>query len=238
MAYNCVLMDFDETLVSFSKSETESITRVYEKFGIPVTQDNIDYYREMSAGLWSDLEAGKIKKSYIEKNRFRIVAEHFGLKNVKPDALSREYMNCLKNSAYLFDGALEFLQDIEDAVTIAIVTNGIESIQTNRLKISGVMDYIDGVYTSEKLGYTKPDRRIYLSALKDLGVENPRKTLVVGDGLTSDIKGGLSAGLDTCWVNFAEIENTTNIKPKFTVYDYSQLEQVILGEKFRATADI
>lgn len=228
MSYNCILLDFDETLVSFTQSEINSITRLYNKYGIPATEENVNYYRDVNAQLWAEFEQGKIKKYHIEKRRFQKVAEHFGLTDVKPEALSRDYMNYLRNSAILLDGAIEFLEDIEDAATIAIVTNGIESTQMNRLKLSRVIEFADGVYTSERMGYNKPDKRIFLNALKDLGVENFKKVLVVGDSLTSDIKGGINAGLDTCWVNFGGVDNDTDIQPKYTVYDFRQLKSLIL----------
>ena len=84
------------------------------------------------------------------------------------------------------------------------------------------------IYTSEKVGATKPNKQIFLAALKDLGVENTEKVLVIGDRLQSDIKGGINAGLDTCWVNFDNQINNTGIKPKFTVQDYTQLKNIIL----------
>ena len=232
MAYNCVLLDFDETLVSFTESEAISITKVYNKYNIPATEENIAFYHNENERLWREFEKGKIKKKDIERNRFGKVIEKFGLTGVTGDRMNRDYINYLKNSAILYDGAIEFLEDIEDYATIAIVTNGIESVQQNRLKLSRVIDFADGVFTSEKMGFNKPDKRIFINALKNLGIENYKKVLVVGDNLHSDIKGGINAGLDTCWVNFTGAENTTNIKPTYTVYDYTQLKNVILGEDY------
>ncbi len=232
MAYNCVLLDFDETLVSFKQSEIIAITKVYNKYNIPATEENIKYYHEENEKMWREFEKGKIKKKDMQNKRFEKVVEKFSLSNTTGEQMNRDYINYLKNSAILFDGAIEFLEDIEDAVTIAIVTNGIEMVQQNRLKLSRVIDFADGVYTSEKMGYNKPDKRIFINALKNLGIENHKKVLVVGDNLHSDIKGGINAGLDTCWVNFENEENTTNIKPTYTVYDYTQLKTVILGENY------
>ncbi len=232
MAYNCVLLDFDETLVSFNESEKLSITKVYNKYNIPVTEENIEFYHVENEKMWREFEKGKIKKKDMQNLRFAKVVEKFGLSNVTGEQMNRDYINYLKNSAILFDGAIEFLEDIEDAVTIAIVTNGIETVQQNRLKLSRVIDFADGVYTSEKMGYNKPDKRIFINALKNLGIENHKKVLVVGDNLQSDIKGGINAGLDTCWVNFAGAENTTNIKPTYTALDYTQLKTIILGADY------
>lgn len=231
MNYNCVLLDFDDTLVSFKESAVHSVSKVYNKYNIPATQENIRFYYDTNESLWREFEKGKIKKNTIEKVRFQKVVEKFGLKDVSGEQLNRDYKNYLKNSAILIDGALEFLQDIEDYVTIAIVTNGFEEIQKNRLKLSHVIDFADEVFTSEKMGFNKPDKRIYLNALKTLGIENHKKVIVVGDNLNSDIKGGINAGLDTCWVNFENAENNTGIKPTYTAYDFTQLKNIILGEQ-------
>jgi len=232
MSYNCVLLDFDETLVSFTQSEKIAITKVYNKYNIPVTDENIRYYHRENEKLWRDFEKGKIKKKDIEKTRFQKVINKFGISGVSGDVMNRDYLNYLKNSAILIDGAIEFLEDIEDYATIAIVTNGIDAVQQNRLKLSRVIDFADGVFTSEKVGYNKPDKRIFSSALKTLGVENNKKVLVVGDNLYSDIKGGINAGLDTCWINFSGEENTTNITPTYTALDFTQLKIIILGENY------
>ncbi len=232
MSYNCVLLDFDETLVSFTQSERIAITKVYNKYNVPVTDENIEYYHKENEKLWREFEKGKIKKKDIEKNRFQKVIKKFGLTGVTGDVMNRDYINYLKNSAILIDGAIEFLEDIEDYATIAIVTNGIDAVQQNRLKLSRVIDFADGVFISEKVGYNKPDKRIFFSALKTLGVENNKKVLVVGDNLHSDIKGGINAGLDTCWVNFSGEENPTNIQPTYTALDFTQLKIIILGENY------
>ena len=63
-------------------------------------------------------------------------------------------------------------------------------------------------------------------------MKNNKKVLVVGDNLHSDIKGGINAGLDTCWVNFSGAENTTNITPTYTALDFTQLKIIILGENY------
>lgn len=230
MLYNCVLLDFDETLVSFKESEAISISKVYNKYGIPVTEENLQFYHDENERLWREFENGSIKKKDIQKYRFSKVVEKFGMKPNMAEQMNRDYVNYLKNSAILYDGAIEFLEDIEDHVTIAIVTNGIEAVQQNRLKLSHVIDFVDGVFTSEKSGYNKPDKRIFLNALKTLGIENNKKVLVVGDNLMSDIKGGINAGLDTCWVNFENAENTTGITPKYIARDFTELKNIILGE--------
>lgn len=228
MAYNCLLLDVDDTLISFKECEKQALIQVLSKYNIPVTEENLKNYHDINESLWQDMEKGKIKKHLIGKVRFQKFCESIDADVKNADKMNKDYMAALREQAILIDGAIEFLQDVEDYATIAIVTNGTETVQLNRLKISGIADFADGVYTSEKLGVTKPNKQIFLAALKDLGVEKTDKVLVVGDRLQSDIKGGINAGLDTCWVNFDNAENNTNITPKYMVRDFTQLKNIVL----------
>lgn len=230
MAYNCLLLDLDDTLLSFKASEQESIEKVFKKYNIPNTQENIDSYKKVNEELWIAFENGKIKKIVIEKTRFQKFGEVAGIAIKNPEMMNRDYVSYLSNSAIIIDGAIEFLEEIEEFTTLAIVTNGIETVQQNRLKISGIAAFADGIFTSEKLGVSKPNSQIFLLAMKSLGIETKEKVLVIGDRLNSDIKGGISAGLDTCWVNFGAETNNTTIKPKFEARDFTQLKAIILGE--------
>lgn len=229
MAYNCLLIDLDDTLLSFKASEKESIEKVFEKYNIPATEENVNIYQRINEELWVDFENGRIKKFVIEKTRFQKFGEAVGIVIENAEMMNRDYIYFLRDSAILIDGALEFLEEIEEIVTIAIVTNGIEAVQQNRLKLSGIAAFVDGVFTSEKVGFNKPNSQIFNIAMKSLGIETNRKVLVVGDRLNSDIKGGINAGLDTCWLNFDGVQNDTTIKPKYEARDFTQLKAIIMG---------
>ncbi|MEG0340390.1 MAG: HAD-IA family hydrolase, partial [Oscillospiraceae bacterium] len=87
------------------------------------------------------------------------------------------------------------------------------------------------VYVSERVGAAKPQRKMFDVALAELGVDNRKKVLVIGDSLRADVRGGINAGLDTCWCNFGNIENDTGIKPTHTVRGYEELMRVIMEEE-------
>ena len=57
------------------------------------------------------------------------------------------------------------------------------------------------------MGAAKPSPKLLDYAIRDLGLTNRSRVLMVGDDLLADIKGGINAGIDTCWVNFANEEN-------------------------------
>ena len=71
MAYNCLLLDADDTLVSFKDCERQALIKVLDKYSISATDENIELYHNINEGLWQDLEKGKIKKHLIVKLRFQ-----------------------------------------------------------------------------------------------------------------------------------------------------------------------
>ena len=56
---------------------------------------------------------------------------------------------------------------------------------------------------------------------------NAEKTLVIGVSLTSDIKGGLDAGLDVCWFNPSHKATPDNIDINYIIDDLSELYDIV-----------
>ena len=112
--------------------------------------------------------------------------------------------------------------------TLASVSNGAAAVQQARIRESGVERYMDGVYISEKIGAAKPSAKLFEYVLKDLGITNRSRVLMVGDDLLADIKGGQNAGLDTCWVNFKNEENTSGVQPKYEIHSYEELYRLVM----------
>lgn len=115
--------------------------------------------------------------------------------------------------------------------TLAVVTNGFYKVQTRRVEESGISKYLEDVFVSEKLDSEKPNRKIFDAALRLLGVENREHVLVVGDSLTSDIQGGINAGLDTCWFNPNHTENPGKVCPTYEIDDLKQLYQLVMEDE-------
>ena len=49
----------------------------------------------------------------------------------------------------------------------------------------------------------------------------------MGDGLSSDIQGGVNAGLDTCWYNPSHAENPGKVVPTYEIADLKELYPLI-----------
>ena len=107
---------------------------------------------------------------------------------------------------------------------------GVHKVQTRRLAESGVSNFMEDVFISEKLGCEKPGARIFDAALRALGVENREHVLMVGDSLTSDIQGGANAGLDTCWFNPNHTENPGKVIPTYEIASLEELYPLVMEQ--------
>ena len=126
---------------------------------------------------------------------------------------------------------LDVLRELSEVATLAIVSNGAQKVQTRRLAESGVMNFMEDVFISEKMGCEKPNARIFDAALRALGVENREHVLMVGDSLSGDIQGGSNAGLDTCWYNPNHAENPGKVIPTYEIASLEELYPLVMEQE-------
>ena len=81
---------------------------------------------------------------------------------------------------------------------VAIVTNGITSVQNGRLGLIDAHKYAKAIVISDQCGVSKPDVLIAETALQRLGCTDRSQALIIGDSISADIQLGINAGIDTC----------------------------------------
>ncbi|MDD6320117.1 MAG: YjjG family noncanonical pyrimidine nucleotidase [Oscillospiraceae bacterium] len=227
--YTCLLMDADNTLLDFDAAEREAIADTLSHYGLPHDTDAIDTYHRVNRQLWDSLAKGELNRNKLFAIRFSRVLQAMGLPEPENGREMNDYYEGeLAKHADLIPGSLSALEELGEVATLAIVSNGAQAVQEARLSASGIDRFMDGIYISEKVGAAKPSAKLFDYCLRDLGLVNRSRVLVVGDDLMADIKGGINAGLDTCWVNFANEENHTDIQPKYTVQSYEELYKIVM----------
>lgn len=227
--YNCLLMDIDNTLLDFDAAEHKALMETLEHFELPQDAQTEALYQEINRNLWAALDRGEIKRDKLLVERFRRFLKQLNCQQ-DPAQMNRFYLEHLAAHADMIPGAGEVLRELAEVATLAAVSNGVEQVQIGRMESSGLGQYMDEMFISEKLGVTKPNRRFFDIALRTLGLESKDKVLVVGDNLQADIGGGAGAGLATCWYNPRNEENETGIVPTYTISSLEELYKIVMEE--------
>lgn len=215
LRYDTVLLDADGTLFDFHRSEREAVWEALCRIGVTPTETMLADYSRINDSLWKKLERGEIEKKVLFYHRFELLFEQYGI-SADARGMAEDYMNRLSQKGYLLDGAEKFCAILRKKCRLYIVTNGTEFIQHGRFRRCGLAPYFDDVFISDAIGAEKPDLRFFAYVASHIPDFDLRKTLIVGDSLTSDMQGGIAYGLDTCWYNPHRQEIPTAFCDKLT----------------------
>ncbi len=226
--YYCVLFDADNTLLDFDAAESKALAETLVTYGIEPDAQTVQTYREINSELWKQLEKGQIRRDKLMSERFTRFLKAIDAAGNGAE-MNRFYLEQLSTHPDLMSGnVLEVMGELSEVATLAIVTNGFDKVQSRRVQESGLNSYLEDVFVSEKLDSEKPNRKIFDAALRSLGVENREHVLVVGDSLSSDIQGGINAGLDTCWFNPNHAENPGKVCPTYEIASLEELYPLVM----------
>ena len=227
--YYCILMDADNTLLDFDAAENKALAETLDEFGLEADAETVSLYRDINEKLWRRLEKGEIRRDKLLSERFGQLLTALQAKGNGHD-MNRKYLQNLAQHPDMTPDVIGVLDELAEVATLAIVSNGIEQVQTQRAKDSGIADYMEEIFISEAVGCEKPNRRFFEHVLRVLGIEKREHVLVVGDSLTSDIQGGINAGLDTCWYNPNGVENNSGIKPTYEIRSLEELYPIVMED--------
>lgn len=226
MKYKYLFFDIDNTLLDFDASEEAALKKLYEDYGLSCGNEDIELYRSINEAMWRKCELGELTINDILKNRFSLVFAEYGLK-VDGLEVENEYRKNLNSGHHLVKGAMELLEDLKLDYKIYAVTNGVAETQHRRLKDSDIEKFFDGIFISGEVGYNKPDEKYFQYVFERVEDFDEESGLIIGDNLTSDILGGNLMGVDTCWFNIHNVDNTTDIVPDYTIYNLKELYEVL-----------
>ena len=227
--YEILLFDADATLLDFKRSEREAVIESLISFDLPATDEIIEKYSEINDGYWKMLERGEIEKSRLYDARWETLIDFYGFK-CDAKALSTKYINALTTKSYELDGAVEICEKLYNTrkFRMYLVTNGQKQVQEGRLFPSPVYKFFDDCFISEDIGFEKPSIRYFDAVSKLIPDYDATKAIIIGDSLTSDIQGGINAGIDTCWFNPREKQVPENMKITYVINNLSELEDILL----------
>ena len=226
--YKYLLWDIDGTILNFELAERAAIRSLFKRFKLGDCSDEmLMYYSQINKRYWQLMESGKIKKDKMLVERF---IEFFSNKGINADIaaeFNKEYQIALCDTIVFNDDAIDIIKHQKKTCKIIIVTNGTEVVQEKKLERSGLNDIVDNVFISELVGFEKPNIKFFEKVILEVGIKDLKEALIIGDSLTSDIQGGHNIGIDTCWYNPKNEENTTLLNPTYTIRNLHELENII-----------
>lgn len=220
-----ILFDIDDTLLDFQKAEKTALSQTLLHMGVTPAPAMVQRYAEINASQWKLLEKGVLTLPQVKLKRFQMLFGEIGFPGSAQYATGY-FENLLCAGVDLMEGAKETLAALSPARRLFAVTNGSAAVQRKRLSGSKIESLFESVFISAEIGFDKPDLRFFENVFEKIPEFQKKETLIVGDSLTSDIKGGQNAGISTVWYNPRGAKNNTEINPDFEIarlFDLTEL---------------
>lgn len=217
-----IFFDVDDTLLDFRTAERNAISAAFRDFLLPVNEAVLRRYSEINLSCWEALERGMMTRGEVLVRRFEMLFAELGVEAAAEQVQDR-YEALLESGQYFVPGAPELLETLFPRYNLYLISNGNTVTQECRLKSAGIGPYFKGIFISEQIGANKPSKTFFdacFAAIPDFRRED---AVIVGDSLTSDILGGINAGVKTCWFNPAHLPGRDGIRPD---HEFSELSEL------------
>lgn len=195
-----IFLDLDDTLLDFKAAERKAVAQTLEQIGVAVNEHVLTRYSVLNLSQWKRMERGEITVEQVKTNRYELLFEELG---VAADAAqtTKIYEGFLAAQHPELPGARAMMDALYGKYRLYLASNGTARVQHQRLDESGFGRYFDKVFLSQELGANKPDPAFFEACFAQLDGFQKQESVIFGDSLTSDILGGLRAGIVTVWFN-------------------------------------
>ncbi len=221
--YTTLLFDADNTLLDFFAAEARAIEITCNHFSIPFSLEVGKIYSQINDSFWKKFEKGEIKREEISIGRFAKFVETMN-SDADPLALSEFYIEELSNGNMIIEGADKLCETLSKKYDMYIVTNGHASVQKRRFGTSPLPKYFKKSFISEEIGFKKPQKEYFDIVFKELPEKDKSKICIIGDSMSSDILGGINAGIDTCFYN--RFNSPKIYEPTYEVENFDEMLKI------------
>jgi 2-haloacid dehalogenase len=226
MRYGWLLFDADGTLFDYDRAEAIALARSFAEIDCRFEPEYVQVYRQINGSMWQEFEQGKLSQKRLRIKRFEALFEAIGVE-ADPVRFSPRYLAHLAAGTNLVDGAEQVLESLHGRVGLLLITNGFCEVQRPRFATSTIGHYFSAVVISEEVGAAKPERQIFDAAFQRMGHPPKREVLIVGDSLTTDIKGGNNYGIDACWFNPDHKPLTGDVEIQYEIRELTELLSIV-----------
>ena len=221
-----LLLDLDDTILDFHKAERIAIAKSIRDFGVEPTEAVFGRYHVINKWHWEQLELGKMTREEVLVGRFAMLFEEMGIA-VNAVDVARAYEKNLAIGHYFLPGAEEAVDTLHKKYRLFLVSNGTASVQKGRMTSANLYRFFEKVFVSQEIGHNKPAKAYFDACFAQIPDFDPAKAVIVGDSLSSDIQGGINAGIKTCWVNPSHAAPQNGIVPDYEIEALHQLPALL-----------
>jgi len=232
-----VLFDLDDTLFDHRHSSRSAITVLQQHFADVLGSVSLDELEAVNLEILNEVHlevlAGSLNPDEARLKRFGKLLGGYGL-TPSPDSLqdvASRYRAQYQASRRAIPGAHNLLRAVRNrGLKTAIVTNNLVEEQMDKLRHCALLDLLDSLTISEEAGFSKPDVRIFQTALDRLGCK-PDEAVMLGDAWVNDILGAREAGIRTVWYNCYLTERPDDSIPEIhSLEDSDAILRVLLSQ--------
>ena len=221
-----LFLDLDDTILDFKKAEYIAIGKTIADFGVEPTEEVRHRYHIINKWHWEQLELGKLTRAEVLENRFGVLFGELGVQADKT-ACARTYEKNLSIGHWFLPGAEEAVDSLSKKYRLYLASNGTASVQKGRMTSANLYRFFEKVFVSQEIGHNKPSKAYFDACFAQIPDFDPEKAIMVGDSLSSDILGGINAGIRTVWVNPSHAPGREDIRADYEIEALSQLEALL-----------
>ena len=221
-----LLLDLDDTILDFQKAEHIAIGKTIRDFGVEPTEDVLTRYRAINKYHWECLERGEMTREQVLLGRFSTLFRELGV-DVDAEKCARQYEHNLSIGHYFLPGAEEAMEVLFQKYRLFLTSNGTASVQHGRMTSADLYPYFEQAFVSQEIGHNKPSKAYFDECFARIPGFEKEKCLMVGDSLTSDILGGINAGIKTVWVNPKGLTAPEHIRPDYEIKALAELPALL-----------
>lgn len=207
-----VFFDVNETLLDPTSSFKQAFRSVWEDFSGRLARDGdtADWQ-----DIWTTFQAEQkalrppgnrrdFWSEQVKRNPAALAAalkKHgFRLGDTALEGFFGKVAEAQERSPILFPGTAKALSALSQTYRLGIISNGIQTKQTARLRAAGQIPPLreENMFFSGALGCRKPDPLIFRHALERMGVR-PNQAVMVGNSWTKDVLGAVHVHMNAVW---------------------------------------
>ena len=223
----CLFFDLDNTILDFNTAEEKALGKALREAGLTLDAEKLAHYRRINEQCWQALERGEMSRERVLYGRYEQFFREEGFAAADPAAVQDRYEYILSHGHYFMPGAEALLNAFAENYRLFAVSNGNAVTQAGRIASAGLSQWFEDFFISEKIGAEKPSAAFFDYCFSHIAGAEKDSTVIIGDSLTSDILGGINAGIATVWYNFSHKAEPPAISPDYIIHELAELPPLL-----------